>query len=81
MGTRGRQVGFIPTNMACLLVDRVHLLRHGASIVEGDTICFKYATSNNYFNPDKPGLMGFSGGLNGPLGSMLVTGAFLVSTL
>jgi hypothetical protein len=59
---------YYPTNTACLLVDQVLLQRLGACFAVGDTICFKYATSNNSVNPDKPGLVGISSGFNGPLG-------------
>jgi hypothetical protein len=55
------------TNWACVLVDSVLHQSKGRSYATGDTICFRYPTSDNSYHPDKPGLVQMSHGSSGPL--------------
>jgi len=46
-----------PTNLACIVVNRLVWQVEGPVVSAGDTICFKHRTSNKLLNPDRPGLV------------------------
>jgi len=48
------------TNWACVLVDSVLHQSKGRSYATGDTICFRYPTSDYSYHPDKPDLVQMS---------------------
>jgi len=48
---------FFPTNRACVLVNRAAWQNEGPAVEKGDTLCFRYRTSNIARNEDVPDIM------------------------
>lgn len=58
---------YFPTNLAMIEVTKTHFQQKGELYSVGDTISFKYPTSNFSYHPEKPDLVGLSSGFNAPL--------------